>query len=108
MVLFPWCLESSDITRRIHAVSPPPPPIRGRGNHATSKSAGSRNLAHGCQLLGGEPVQEGPVASVIKTIVMNEYGERIMSPTYEGVGSQSIYLKLCARYNIDQTMRACG
>jgi len=67
----------------------------------------SRRLA-GCQLLGGESVQEGPVASVIKTIVINEYGERIMSPTYEGGGSQSIYLKLYARYNIDQTMRACG
>ena len=47
MVLFPWCFESSDITRRIHAVSPPPSLKRGRGNHATSQSAGSRNLAHG-------------------------------------------------------------
>ena len=49
----------------------------------------SRRLA-GCQLLGGESVQEGPVASVIKTIVMNEYGERIMSPTEEVARSQFI------------------
>merc|ERR1719245_1395261 len=102
MVLFPWCFESSDITRRIHAVSPPPSPIRGRGNHATSQSAGSRNLANGCQLLGGESVQEGPVASVIKTIVMNEYGERIMSPTEEAARSQFIL-----SYMLDISTRQC-
>ena len=48
----------------------------------------SRRLA-GCQLLGGESVQEGPVASVIKTIVMNEYGENY-EPIEEAARSQFI------------------